>query len=82
MNEKEAPDYYRFVDEDKEMWLGHVAHKTSLGAYSSVAEFTADVQQIAANCKAYNSASGSKNGNKGRQLKLVRSSASLSHQGL
>lgn len=47
-------DYHKYIDPEDEMWLQHIAHKARLKAYSSVAEFQADIQRIEKNCRAYN----------------------------
>ena len=55
VNLMEVPDYHTFVQKEKEMWLQCVAQKANRGAYTSVADFKADIQQIVTNCIAYNS---------------------------
>lgn len=60
---REAPDYFTFVREEKEMWIEHVAKKAKARAYSSVEEFRTDMQQILENCKSYNSPGCGRHGN-------------------
>ena len=55
VNHEEVRDYDIFVKEDDEMWILRIVQKLQVRAYSSVAQFRADVQQILTNCKAYNS---------------------------
>ena len=47
------PECHKYVKEDDEMWLSHIAQKTQSRAYNSVAEFKSDIQQFLKNCRAY-----------------------------
>jgi len=73
-----VPDFYEFVDPEKEMYLDLIAEKLRALAYSSLDQYLGDFRQMVANARAYNSPGCGKHWNAGEESCVDRALPPLS----